>query len=101
MAPPPPTSSAPSPRSATEPNRRNGVKRHRRAGLNLEQRHLGRVSEGEGRFDHREEEIMRLAALTVGSLLLAATAVSANAAPLAPNLPGAQQPNLIPVAQGC
>ena len=44
---------------------------------------------------------MRLAALTVGSLLLAATAVSANGAPLAPNLPGAQQPNLIPVAQGC
>jgi hypothetical protein len=47
------------------------------------------------------EEIMRLAALTVGALILAAAAGSANAAPLAPNLPAPQQPNLIPVAQGC
>ena len=45
---------------------------------------------------------MRLAGLTIaGSLILAATAVSANAAPLAPSAAGAQQPNLIPVAQGC
>jgi|GraSoiStandDraft_51_1057287.scaffolds.fasta_scaffold792737_2 hypothetical protein len=45
---------------------------------------------------------MRLAAPTlVGALILAATAVSANAAPTAPNLAGAQQPHVIPVAQGC
>ena len=44
---------------------------------------------------------MRLAALTFGALILAGTAVSASAAPLAPSAAGVQQPNLIPVAQGC
>ena len=44
---------------------------------------------------------MRLAGLTVGSLILAAAALSANAAPLAPGPTGASRANLIPVAEGC
>jgi hypothetical protein len=47
------------------------------------------------------EETMRPAALTLGALILAAAAGSANAAPGAPTPAGVQQPNLIPVAQGC
>lgn len=44
---------------------------------------------------------MRLAALTIGSLVLAATTVAGNAAPLAPSAAGASQATLIPVAEGC
>jgi hypothetical protein len=44
---------------------------------------------------------MRLTGLTVGCLIAAAMAVSANAAPLAPSAAGVPQPNLIPVAEGC